>query len=71
MNHTCYLRYGDAQIRFVALREDEIVAEADTHGDLVHMLKERNIDATDVVFATREVIPEEVEEKGLKEPAGA
>lgn len=68
MNHACYLRYGDAQIRFVALRDDAIVAEADTHGDVVRMLKERNIDVTDVVFATREVVPESAQVEDGKGP---
>jgi hypothetical protein len=36
--------------KFVAIREGEIVASAETHGELVRILGEKNLDNEEVVF---------------------
>ena len=36
--------------KFVALRDDRVIASADTHGELVRELKEKGLPAEEVVF---------------------
>lgn len=36
--------------KFVAIRGNEVIASADTHGDLFRELKEKDLDSEDVVF---------------------
>jgi hypothetical protein len=36
--------------KFVAIRKNEVIASADTHGELFRELKEKNLDSEDVVF---------------------
>jgi len=46
-----YIRLQDSfGGKFVAIREDKVVASADTHGELVRVLKDNNLEAEDVVF---------------------
>ena len=70
MIHVPFFFFVTGPIRFVALRGGEVVAEADTHGELVRTLAERNLDGADLVFAARQAVPEKTEHEGSKRGAG-
>ena len=40
-------KYGG---KFAAMREDQVIESADTHGELVQKLKEKGLDSKDLVF---------------------
>jgi len=46
-----YIRLQDAYGgKFVAMRNGEVIASAETHGILVRVLRENNLDSEDIVF---------------------
>jgi hypothetical protein len=51
MEQVDYIRLQDAYGgKFIAIRKDQIVASANSHGELVRKLKAKKLDAEDLVF---------------------